>query len=71
MCYKLILSLHFIDEKQGNVIDGVSEVKIDASAAKKRGSEVTSDAISIDHIPKLCLIFAMILFTLTLSPNLN
>ena len=70
-CYKLILSLHFIDEKQGNVIDGVSEVKIDASAAKKRGSEVTSDAISIDHIPKFCLIIAMILFISTLSPNLN
>ena len=46
MCYKLILSLHFVDEKQGNVIDGVSEVKIDASAAKKRGSDVTSDAMS-------------------------
>ena len=53
------------------MIDGVSEVKIDASAAKKRGSEVTSDAISIDNISKLCLIIAMILFTLTLSPNLN
>ena len=44
------------------MIDGVSEVKIDASAAKKRGSEVTSDAISIDHIPKPCLIIAMILY---------
>ena len=53
------------------MIDGVSEVKIDASAAKKRGSEVTSDAISIDYNSKLCVIIAMILFTLALPTNFN
>ena len=35
-----------VDEKQNGVIDGVSEVKIDASAAKKRGSLTTSLATS-------------------------
>ena len=36
---------HSTDEKQNGVIDGVSEVKIDASAAKKRGPKATSKAI--------------------------
>ena len=34
----------FIDEQQNGVFDGVSEVKIDASAAKKRGSAEASSA---------------------------
>ena len=48
------------DEKQNGVIDGVSEVKIDASAAKKRGPEVLSEAKSIIKYNNLFLIFITI-----------
>ena len=47
---------HSTDEKQNGVIDGVSEVKIDASAAKKRGPEITSKAISRHTLANLCLV---------------
>ena len=50
---------HSTDEKQNGVIDGVSEVKIDASAAKKRGPETTSKAIYSYKFDKFCL---MLLF---------
>ena len=50
------------DEKQNGVIDGVSEVKIDASAAKKRGPEITSKAISTHKFDYVCLVLLICSF---------
>ena len=57
--YMFILS----DEKQNGVIDGVSEVKIDASAAKKRGPEVSSSASAFLGHKKFFLVFTSIFFS--------
>ena len=55
------------DEKQNGVIDGVSEVKIDASAAKKRGPEITSKAISIHKFDNICLVLLICSFVICSS----
>ena len=52
----------FSDEKQNGVIDGVSEVKIDASAAKKRGPEVLSTATSFLNYNNFILISITLFF---------